>query len=776
VKGNRVGELDCRKMANTNNEFYDSEMSRYTFSEDEGEIFMVRASACKYFVAIVYKSIIRIEKPAIFLKRTEGKSGLKITTESSMMEAEFKIKDSHYTYLEWPLLSQAYIEKPYFLTLDDKGILKIHSIKEGSEEIVKEEDEKYHCACFSIDGNMIYAINKKQEFCMIDFKKDPIVLSKRKISGIDDPNGVISKHIIQITPCIIAVGSLIKVSLIKVIEGSNETFKPFLHIFCGEISDLSSDLKIKEYEIPWRNPFSRWNIRVGFRSLYIKERQLLLFGHTGSNKVRAFNFDFDGSINEIEGPDLGNKNLQGIVLGREPIPSKIKNGKVQIGYQSKLFNVSGPLHIFTLDSKRYICHFYYCDTRLLAPAFSMFLSPTSIKQFYDLDQDQYLMKKLTAKMKKSRHRCKSQDLKKKESGKLKRENSCISLGVGGASRESTFSSEEKQKKILQLKIENREKKVLRSPSSLSKAPNSSLFNLTTMPLFNMDRKTEEKLDLNASENLTGSGLFSVPTANLFSGSTPSSSSLFGTSNKTSSLFQKALIKPTQDEPENGLFSVVVKKSTQPEKDTSSSNLFSAAPQSKSFLQVFQMPEDPMKKKAFLFLNKHESDVVFKVENEEFPAHKYILSEKCQFFKTAFTSGMMESNSSMIEIQDTKASIFKAFLEYVYLGKTVMNEELALSLLDLSEKYMISDLKAACESCLQKLLTLDNCIKMFETAYFYDAVSLKKWTLFFFQMNLKNLMGREDFEDLPKMSYLHILKINWNQSTDICPPLSQLVVK
>ena len=138
--------------------------------------------------------------------------------------------------------------------------------------------------------------------------------------------------------------------------------------------------------------------------------------------------------------------------------------------------------------------------------------------------------------------------------------------------------------------------------------------------------------------------------------------------------------------------------------------------------------------------------------------------------------MLESHSSVIQINDTKASIFKAFLEYVYLGQTVLNEELALNLLDLAEKYIIADLKAACESCLQKVLTLDNCVKIFEAAYLYDALSLKKWTLFFFQINIKKIMERKDFEDLPKMSYLHILKIQWNEKVVLGSSLTELIVK
>jgi len=726
---------------------------------------MIRASARKYFVAIVYRSKIHIEKPALFLNPKTKTFSLKIIAPSSMTTAKFQLKEGRYTLLEWPPLTQAFLEEPCFLALDNTGTLRVHYIKDKKEEIIMEGGEKYGCACFAVDGDSIYAFNKKQELCIIDFKKNSIV-SRRKIQGLDDPEKAASTHILQISPSILAVGSLIKSNT----DASSEIIKPYLHIFCGDVLNIHSEITTMVVrEILKIDPLSDTENLI-FRFLYIQERQVLLIGHSKANRIYAFHFDFDGSINEIEGFSLGDVTLRGLVVGREPIPTKEKS-TVKIRYQNKVFKVSRPLHIFAFDSSGDITHFYYCDTCLWSKAFSMFLFPVSIQQYYDLDQDQYLQGKLTAKVKKSRDRYRSQS-PKKESGKVKRKLS-VSLGA----RETTFSSEEKQKKILQLKMENRKKKILISPSQVKQAPPSSLFDVTNKPLFSIDRKTEDKLQNTTNQNFTGNSLFSAPTNNLFSRSitatNTSSSSLFGASNKTSSLFQKSTVKSTESEAGNGLFSVVVKKTTQPEKD---SNLFTANAQSKSFLQVFQMPEDPMKKKAFLFLNKHESDVVFKVENEEFPAHKYILSEKCRFFKNAFASGMLESHSSVIEIKDTKASLFKAFLEYVYLGKTVMNEELALSLLDLSEKYMISDLKAACESCLQKVLTLDNCIKFFETACLYDAASLKKWTLFFFQMNIKKIMERKDFEDLPRMSYLNLMRIHWNQTMKNCPPLSQLLVE
>ena len=52
--------------------------------------------------------------------------------------------------------------------------------------------------------------------------------------------------------------------------------------------------------------------------------------------------------------------------------------------------------------------------------------------------------------------------------------------------------------------------------------------------------------------------------------------------------------------------------------------------------VLVTPEDRIRK-ALLFMNKADSDVIFKVEDQEFPAQKSILSEKCKFFKNMWAS-------------------------------------------------------------------------------------------------------------------------------------------
>jgi len=146
---------------------------------------------------------------------------------------------------------------------------------------------------------------------------------------------------------------------------------------------------------------------------------------------------------------------------------------------------------------------------------------------------------------------------------------------------------------------------------------ASLFKPQDKPLF----ATQTKSDAQST------------TSTLFSSGNTSGSSLFGLTSKSKPSFAFEKKTSQSDETRNSLFSQVSNKP----KGFDASSLFSANAQPKTFLKVFATAEDPTKKKALLFLNKLESDVLFKVEDQEFPAHKYILSEKCKFFKNMFAS-------------------------------------------------------------------------------------------------------------------------------------------
>ena len=76
--------------------------------------------------------------------------------------------------------------------------------------------------------------------------------------------------------------------------------------------------------------------------------------------------------------------------------------------------------------------------------------------------------------------------------------------------------------------------------------------------------------------------------------------------------------------------------------------------------------------------------------------------------------------------------------------------------------MIEEVRPPFEIYLGSILTLENCFRIFEIADLYEIMSLKIKALDFFRCNLEKILGRKDLEDIPKLSYLEIKKIEWNR--------------
>jgi len=673
------------------------------------------------------------------------------------------------------------------------------------------------------------AINKNQELCLIDFHQESKIkiILKRKIPGLEDPQKFASIHILQITPHILALGSIL-----KTVEESSETeiIKPYFHIFSGDLSDMNSELKMKEFYLPKLKSLDQ-KYPIIFRSLFVKERQVLLFGHTASDKVHALYYGLDGSLTEIDMLDLGGQSLSGMTYLRKVVKGKESKPYCRVEYQNKKFWIPTPPSILILDSKENLHHFRCCDTRFAVHA----LSSTCRISVEEFNKREALIK--TRFNSKSWGRCKSSDPKRIKDVKVRRRRD------GSLTKERIFQSESILKSAGKDLWAKKIKKIMLL-QNISVTPNNMIASKTPASLANLiDRAFDKEIKvenqqnceiikslckddpmvtqpsvpvpfLNSIENLFRSNIktevnkssTSTSTSNLFSNVSTkiagptnalfsSQNGLFGESTKKASsglffhtsktqnpLLQSHKTKASrafEGESGSGLFSFG-EKSTPKEQDLislSSSSLFSKTSESKNFLQALQeaqIVEDAIKKRARLILNKLESDVVFKVEDKEFPAHKKILSERCKFFENMFASGMMESYSSVIEINNIKASTWRAFLEFLYLGETQLKEDLALDLLKLANEYMLKSLQSICEDYLAKNLNIDNCIKISEIASLYESESLNSNVEAFFQQNAKKLVECKDFEDFPMKSYRYALEAHWNSEFILGPPFAKLI--
>eukprot|EP01126_Amoeba_proteus_P035184 TRINITY_DN3538_c0_g1_i1.p1 TRINITY_DN3538_c0_g1~~TRINITY_DN3538_c0_g1_i1.p1 ORF type:complete len:347 (-),score=49.47 TRINITY_DN3538_c0_g1_i1:304-1344(-) len=114
-----------------------------------------------------------------------------------------------------------------------------------------------------------------------------------------------------------------------------------------------------------------------------------------------------------------------------------------------------------------------------------------------------------------------------------------------------------------------------------------------------------------------------------------------------------------------------------------------------------------------------SDVTFLVGPDRVPvkAHRCVLAATSEVFHRMFFGGMKESTSTQVLIGDERLSpeSFKAFLDLVYTGTTVLNVDSVFGVLDLARMYDFPCLMKLCNVFLLNHLTPANCIEVLHNA-------------------------------------------------------------
>jgi len=106
----------------------------------------------------------------------------------------------------------------------------------------------------------------------------------------------------------------------------------------------------------------------------------------------------------------------------------------------------------------------------------------------------------------------------------------------------------------------------------------------------------------------------------------------------------------------------------------------------------------------------ESDVTFIVQGEKIKAHKIVLTTRCEVFKSMFGSGMEESFSKEVDINDIEPKAFRQFLRFLYTNMPPKYaEDSTMELLAAADKYCVDDLRMLCEREINFALNKDNVV-------------------------------------------------------------------
>lgn len=164
-----------------------------------------------------------------------------------------------------------------------------------------------------------------------------------------------------------------------------------------------------------------------------------------------------------------------------------------------------------------------------------------------------------------------------------------------------------------------------------------------------------------------------------------------------------------------------------------------------------------KDSSSLFNNEEHSDFTLIVEGNSIPVHKIVLQNACEHFKFMFESGMRESTSKELIIEEFSYEQIISAVEVMYTGKCKITPNNAVELLEIANFYKLEWMKCKCEKVLHDNIEIETSAQIFAIADRFAAYQLRNACLEFILKNHTSIMMTKGFQELEKDLVIEIMK-------------------
>uniref|UniRef100_A0A8C3K9M9 Kelch like family member 34 n=1 Tax=Calidris pygmaea TaxID=425635 RepID=A0A8C3K9M9_9CHAR len=168
------------------------------------------------------------------------------------------------------------------------------------------------------------------------------------------------------------------------------------------------------------------------------------------------------------------------------------------------------------------------------------------------------------------------------------------------------------------------------------------------------------------------------------------------------------------------------------------------------------------------------DILLKVKENEFPAHKSLLACSSDYFRAMFKSYTQESKASVIHLQVVSPTGLQHVLDFIYTSLLPLSFESLEDTLEAASYLQVTDAIGLCNQYLVNNLALENCCFSANVArkfYLPDAlVATEKyivnnlWKLLdldlsgLLELNFRSLLVAVESPDLPMVKETHLLNL------------------
>ena len=127
------------------------------------------------------------------------------------------------------------------------------------------------------------------------------------------------------------------------------------------------------------------------------------------------------------------------------------------------------------------------------------------------------------------------------------------------------------------------------------------------------------------------------------------------------------------------------------------------------------------------------------DDNEFKAHRNVLSAASPFFFKLHQSDMKENREGIVRFEEISSAVMEFLLEFIYTGSVDLNQENSKDLIAAANYLLIPGLKKISEQFLERQISKSNCISTFYFAEMYQCDELITNTRKFIHANFASVV-------------------------------------
>ena len=152
------------------------------------------------------------------------------------------------------------------------------------------------------------------------------------------------------------------------------------------------------------------------------------------------------------------------------------------------------------------------------------------------------------------------------------------------------------------------------------------------------------------------------------------------------------------------------------------------------------------------------DMVLKVEDKVFKAHRNVMAAYSPYFDTMCNSGLEEDkiNMALASVECTSSEAMELILDYMYTGKICINADNVESILRGADPFLMSTLKDHCHKFLWQNMDASNCMVVRNLADLYRFDKLHQRATQFIRNQFMHVL-QHSMEDIVRLAFDDVME-------------------